>query len=129
MDPEKYSRGTLSYTPTTETASTVVDEIALLLTSGRLTESSRRALETVYDETNQSKGKEKALKMVQKLIAMTPEFHTSSVFRSIEEERPEPEQPPAPTNSYKAIVYFNLDGGLDSFNTLVPHSGCAGKGR
>ncbi len=109
-----------------DTAVGTVDELALLLTGGRLTNSSRIALEAAYTAVEQTGGKTKALKMVQKLMAMTPEFHSTSIFQSIEEARPEPPQPATPTNPYKAIVYINMNGGLDSFNTLVPHSGCSG---
>ena len=62
--------------------------------------------------------------MAQKLITTTPEFHSKSLFNPLNDARPEPPQPPEPTHQYKALVYVNLDGGLDSFNTLVPHSNC-----
>ncbi len=123
--PETWSNGALSFTPTDEsTASAVVDELALLLTGGRLTTSSRAAIEAAYSSTKASGGADKALRMAQKLIITAPEFHSTSVFRPLGEARPEPAQPPEPTNPYKALVYVNLDGGLDSFNMLVPHSNC-----
>ena len=35
---------------------------------------------------------------------------------------------PQPTGKpYKAVVTLYLSGGADSFNMLVPHSGCAAK--
>ena len=128
--PERYSNGALGFNPTDEsTASAVVDELALLLTGGRLTDNSRSEIETAYNSANASGGKDKALRMAQKLIVTTPEFHATSVFKPLSEARPEPPLPPEPTNPYKAVVYVNLDGGLDSFNTLVPHSNCNSKGK
>ena len=121
-----YSRGTLTFTPKASTASAVVDELSMLLTAGRLTASSRTVLEATYDEVLQSGVEENALKTIQKLIVTTPEFHSTGVFKSINEARPEPPQPDPPSNPYKAIVYINLNGGLDSFNTLIPHSNCVG---
>jgi hypothetical protein len=124
-DPKKYSRGTLSFVPQSDTAKEVVDEMTLLLTAGRVTDSTRTILEEAYTELAGS-SKTKALKMVMKLILMMPEFHATNVFKSIPESRTEPPLLSDPTNDYKAIVYVNLDGGLDSFNVLVPHSNCAG---
>jgi len=67
---------------------------------------------------------DKALRMAQKLILATPEFHSSGLFKPLDEARPEPPIPPETEREYKAVVYVNLHGGLDSFNTLVPHSSC-----
>jgi len=128
FSPERYSNGALGFNPTDDsTASAVVDELALLLTGGRLTDNSRSAIETAYNSANASGGKNKALRMAQKLIVTTPEFHATSVFKPLSEARPEPPLPQEPANPYKAVVYVNLDGGLDSFNTLVPHSNCNSK--
>lgn len=101
----------------------------MLLNGGRLSNSARAALEAAYSEADLSGGKVKALRMIQKLMVMTPEFHSTSVFKTIAAARPDPPIPEPPTNSYKAIVYINLDGGLDSYNVLVPHSNCGGKGK
>lgn len=121
MDPERYARGTLAFTPQGTNATDIVNELTLLLNGGRLSSSSRVAIETAYNEAGNA---DKALRMVQKLMLMTPEFHTTSVFKTISEDRPEPVLPDPPTNPYKALVYVNLDGGLDSYNVLVPHSQC-----
>lgn len=123
--PEVYSNGALAFNPTDQsTASAVVDELALLLTGGRLSTNSRAAIEAAYSSTLSSVGADKALRMAQKLIIATPEFHSSGTFKPLEASRPEPTLPPESDNGYKAVVYVNLDGGLDSFNTLVPHSSC-----
>jgi cullin-associated NEDD8-dissociated protein 1 len=35
-----------------------------------------------------------------------------------------PAQAPQPRGQFKAIVVISMPGGLDSYNVLVPHSGC-----
>ena len=70
-------------------------------------------------------GERHALKRVQELLVMSPEFH------SVNEPQPHGDARGAPPNTasqgrpYKAVVVLFLDGGLDSWNLLVPHSGCA----
>lgn len=125
--PEVYSNGALGFNPTDDsTATAVVNELALLLTGGRLSDNSRTVIESAYNSALSSGDAGKALRMAQKLIVVTPEFHSSSVFKPLDEARPEP-QPPSQSSSsnYKAVVFVNLSGGLDSFNTLVPHSSCS----
>ena len=69
-------------------------------------------------------GERPALKRVQELLVISPEFH------SVNEPQPYnvPRAPPSTTASqgrpYKAVVVLFLNGGLDSWNLLVPHSGC-----
>lgn len=120
------SRGFLSFTPKNSTeGKAVVNELSLLLTGSRLNSASKATLVNAYNEELQY-GEERALKLVQKLIVSTPEFHSTNVFESINRDRQEVPVPEASSTPYKAIVYVNLDGGLDSFNMLVPHSGCKG---
>ena len=125
--PEANSRGYFTYTPKATDDRAIVDELALLLTAGRLSNNSREVLTNAYSaETD----KDKALKSIMKLILMTPEFHSTGLFFEHSEARPEPALPTPSTKPYKAIVYVNLNGGLDSYNMLVPHSDCLdGKGK
>ena len=46
--------------------------------------------------------------------------------RNVLRDHPRPAQPDVPSQNrpYKAIVVFLLAGGADSWNMLVPHSGC-----
>lgn len=104
----------------------VINEMSLLLTGGRLNPSTKSRFVQYYNDEFQSNGAPAALKFVQKLILATPEFHSTNVFDSIELPRPQAPLPVPSSNDYKAIVYVNLDGGLDSFNLLVPHSNCNG---
>lgn len=126
-DPENLSKGHLLYKPHSFDADTVVDELSTLLTAGRLSENSRKIIKSEYIKSMNNYGKNAALRMAQKLFVSTPEFHSTNIIDTTGEIRAEP-KPPHPSNKpYKAIVFIMLDGGLDSFNMLVPHSGCGSK--
>ncbi len=122
------SRGYLTFTPSGDSPTTeeIVDEMALLLTAGNLNSGSKSLIINAYNDALQSGGQEAALKVAQKLFISTPEFHIASTFDSISTDRPTSEPPVPSDKPYKAIVYINLSGGLDSFNVLVPHSNCQG---
>ncbi len=111
---EKYSRGFLGYSPVGVTPSDVTDELALLLTGGRLSSASRNLIK-------ESDGLETALK----LIVTTPEFHSTRVVTPLK-LRPNMIIPAPSGAPYKAVVFVNLEGGMDSYNVLMPHSGCSG---
>jgi hypothetical protein len=65
---DKYSQGFLGFSPVGVTPSDVVDELAMLLTEGRLSAASHNLI-------RESDGKEAALK----LIVATLEFHSTRV--------------------------------------------------
>jgi len=69
-----------------------------------------------------------ALKHALKLIAMSPDFHTTSVNRVLPHLRPIPEKQPSFGRDYKAVIVVFLEGGADSYNIVVPHSGCGAAG-
>ncbi len=122
-----FNLGYLEYTPSdSSNGSQVVEDMSLLLLGGRLNSHTKSILVDAYNQELSSNGAENALKVLQKLIISTPEFHSTNVFESIDATRTEPPQPQPSNTSYKAIVYLNLEGGLDSFNVLVPHSDCQG---
>lgn len=112
--------GKLSYQPTNiASADNTINELATILTAGRLSESSRVILKQLYSfEEN----KQTALARVQALMASTPEFHTSNIVRKNGQTRPAPEQAPPSGRPYKAVVYLLLTGGVDSYNMLAPHT-------
>ena len=112
----EYIRGKLTYSPANPTA--LVDELATLLTSGRLSQANRNLIrEVVQTEANQTL----ALIKAQQLIAFSPEFHSTNIARNSGQSRPIPPMPVAPSKPYKAVVYILLSGGMDSFNLLAPH--------
>jgi uncharacterized protein (DUF1501 family) len=114
------SIGRLTYSPSdSSSAETITDELAALLTGGRLSLSSRRLIDQMIDaETDPTL----AIIKAQQLVALSPEFHSTNLARKTGSSRPEPEAPPASTKPYKAVVYVLLEGGVDSFNMLAPHT-------
>ena len=108
------------------TAKEIVDELAMLLTAGRLSDSSRALIEESYNTAiTAGKGSLEAMLNVQQLIATTPEFHANGLTSKTGAPRSEPAQK-IPTNKpYKAVVYVMLSGGYDSYNLLVPET-CSG---
>jgi uncharacterized protein (DUF1501 family) len=112
--------GSLTFTPSNGLAvSQITNELATLLTAGRLNRSSREFIsQIIQSEPDITLGVKKA----QQLIVTSPEFHTTNIIRKSGVSRPEPEPPKASTKPYKAVVYVFLGGGMDSFNMLVPHT-------
>jgi len=120
------ARARLTYSPTEpNNAKKVVDELATVLTAGRLNSESRLVIQNEYENAlNNDSG----LRLAQQLIASTPEFHsTSNIEFSNEERKNAQERVMLKKPSFKSLVYLYLNGGVDSFNMLVPHSGCKNK--
>lgn len=122
----KYSSGFVTYDPPGDksNATAVVNALADLLTSGRLSQANRAMIEEAYSSVSQNEDEDTALKVAQQLIVTSPEFHTTNLVESNGIKRS-----PAPPNEsnnepYKALVYIYLFGGLDSFYMLAPHSSC-----
>ena len=66
-----------------------------------------------------------ALRVAQQLFVAAPEFHSTNLIRKSGKARlPKPQPLPSP-ESYKAIVFVMLFGGMDSFHMLAPHKDCA----
>jgi uncharacterized protein (DUF1501 family) len=119
VDPGDYrcSRGNLRYTPTSTNSQEIVDELAMLMTSGRLSAQSRQIAKSVYDNET---SKPHAVMMVQQIIASSPEFQTTGLAKAGTESRPQTPTPTQSSEPYKAVVFVFLRGGMDSFNMLVP---------
>jgi cullin-associated NEDD8-dissociated protein 1 len=139
--------GALAWAPrpgTANDAAAVVDELALLLTDGRLSASSRATLVAAYNDTLHGSAASSsltppkrpagllpaasALKAVQKLAAAAPEFHATNVHANpTGAMRAAPAAVAGSGKPFKAVLVLFLHGGIDSFNMLVPHSGCTDK--
>ena len=102
------------------TSGEIVDALATLLTSGRLSLERRDLLVSVYEEFRSDHGPTEALINVEQLIALTPEFHTSGLAKDSRDLPANPTNVEPSTLPYKAIVNVFLEGGYDSFNLLVP---------
>ena len=119
------ARGNLTYSPTDPAdANATVDELATLLTAGRLNPESRRIITEEYSKQSDP---ESGLRIAQQLVLSSPEFHSTNMVQFSGEKRPVPEPSAPTTRPYKHVTYLFLNGGVDSFNMLVPHSGCTGK--
>jgi len=104
----------------------IVDELATLLTSGRLSESSRAMAEQVYlDTLAEGRSTLEAAVNTQQLIVTTPEFHANGLSAKTGASRQGIPKPDPSGKPYKALVYVMLAGGCDSYNMLVPES-CSG---
>ncbi|KAL7563666.1 hypothetical protein ACA910_013399 [Epithemia clementina (nom. ined.)] len=104
----------------------VVDQLSLLMTSGRLSSASRALIQQEYEDKLAATA-DHALATIraQQLIFTTPEFHTTGRVTPNSGTRPEPTTPTPTSNPYKAVVLLMLNGGCDSFNMIVPHT-CTG---
>ena len=119
------AEGALTYSPRDPEPAAVVDELALLLTRGQLDANTRAVIEDAYRATRASSGDSEALRVAQKLFIASAEFHAASQNTLIAQERtPAPKQASL-HRPYKAIVVLFMHGAADSYNMIVPHSGCA----
>jgi len=125
------SWGRVTFEPSDPTAaSAVIDELATLLTGGRLSQERRQIIESAYNNMDDASA---ALRLAQQLILSSPEFHSTNLAplsgqqRGFVKENFSRKTLETRNSSYKAIVYLFLEGGADSFNLLVPHSQCDGK--
>jgi hypothetical protein len=115
-----YSRsvGYLSFSPGGSTTNEQVQEIADLLTSGRLSPEAITAIATAVDAEATLDTK---IRLAQQIIATSPEYHTTNLAnRNGNTREPTPAQERS-ADPYKAVVVLHLSGGLDSFNVLMPH--------
>ena len=98
---DQYSRGSLQFSPSIPSdASSVVDELAMLLTAGRLNDASRDLIINAYQSASSTSV---GLNTVQKLLVSTPEFHSTNVIDLTSSERPDMETPVPTGNRYKAV--------------------------
>ena len=111
-NPERQTMATLRYQPSSTDAEAVIDELALLLTAGRLSPGARSIVKEAYKVEFTAVNAASALRLAQKLVISTPEYHITNIVKRKEQLRPEPEAPAPPNNEYKAIIFVNLEGGM-----------------
>ena len=117
--------GYLTWTPSADDAIATVEQLNLLLAAGRLNPSSTAVIVSAYNDTLVSGGtRERALQVAQEMVVASSEFGTYGDNA----QRPKPRMPmaevPPQNRPYKALVFLYLSGGADTWNLLVPHSGC-----
>jgi cullin-associated NEDD8-dissociated protein 1 len=118
-----------------ENAPEVIEDLSLLLADGRMSNHTKGTLEKAYVSNvlswtdaqlvgmTEKDVSQRALEVIQELVAAVPEFHTTSLNIAAGERPPRVPQE-AFGRKFKAIVVVNLHGGADSFNFLVPYSNC-----
>lgn len=118
-------QGGLQWDPQSTDPATVVDKLALLLTQGRLHPALRTEIGLAYANEAASTGStDAALRLAEKLILISPDFHVSSLNTLNRLPQPASSNAAAGGRAFKAIVVLFMAGGCDSFNLLVPHSNC-----
>jgi len=100
----------------------VVDELALLLTANRLDSERRSIITRVASE--EAGDNAAGLRIAQQLVLSSPEFHTTSLSRFSKAPLNVPEPSGPSDRPYKAVVVMLMEGGVDSYNLIVPHSNC-----
>jgi uncharacterized protein (DUF1501 family) len=116
--------GALSWSPGSTDPATVVDKLALLLTQGRLHPALRTQIGLAYAAEAVANDHASALRLAEKLILISPDFHVSSLNTINKQEQPSTSNTASGGRPFKAIVVLFMAGGCDSFNLLVPHSNC-----
>ncbi|KAL3937927.1 MAG: hypothetical protein SGBAC_007063 [Bacillariaceae sp.] len=122
-----YPDGRLAYMPSAaaNTAEKTIDELSLLLTSGRLGDENKIIVLDQYNRVLASDTADKALQVAQQLIVNSPEFQTSSIVRKSGSPRASHGSVGSTSEPYKVVINVNLFGGMDSFYMLSPHSSCS----
>ena len=123
-----WSQGTLLWRAGVDltNATAVVSELDLLLTGGRLNTHAHSLIAADYRAKLSTSTAAEALQAAQELFLFTAEFHTTNLLNRRNLPRPDIPDIPSQGRAYKAIVYIFLDGGADTYNLLVPTSGCTG---
>ena len=102
-------------------------QLATILTSDRLSLRNRALIEAAFEASRALDGAVEAMRVAQKLIVTSPEFHSLGKVDLKDLSRDAAVRPTSDGTvpDYKAIVHVSLFGGLDSMNMLVPHpDGC-----
>ena len=124
------SDGYLAYRVSDEASvDEALDSLSLLLTAGRLGQTNRRIIKAAMKEEFNTGDKEKATRIAQQLLLSTPEFHSwGGVYHNSGIERQVKGYAQSPrSKSYKTVVFFFMDGGVDSYNLIVPKDKFTGK--
>ncbi len=123
LDDGSYQRsfGRLFYSAAGANDHERVDDLSELLTAGRI---SRDNLDKIVAACSTEPDQGSKNRCMTQLIVTTGEFHSTSTVTQSGEERVTDPINFTSTEPYKAIVFFFLSGGLDSYHMLAPHT-CA----
>jgi cullin-associated NEDD8-dissociated protein 1 len=109
-------------------ASAVVDRLDLLLMGGRLDENRRNIMLNAFQSSLKSGSSfESGTKSMIELFISSPEYQISSMASSKGVVRPAFKAPSSQYNDqdYQAVIFLLLEGGMDSYNLIVPYGNCA----
>jgi len=110
------------------TAATI-DQLDLLLTGGRLSRHSRELISTAHAaRLRETHSQERAMRVALDLFLLSSEFTATNANMLRVGARPQAGVVVAQGRPYRAIVFVFLQGGADSYNLLVPLSGCGAAG-
>ncbi|KAL7567214.1 hypothetical protein ACA910_021201 [Epithemia clementina (nom. ined.)] len=124
ITPGRYldSSGFPDFTPASNDPVAMVDELATLLTSGRLNAKLREVIANVVAKASDPL---QAAIQAQQLVVSSSEFHSTGTVSKRGEPRAERNKAPQTQKPYKAVVVLMLNGGCDTYNLIVPHT-CSG---
>ena len=97
---------------------TIVDELATIMTSGRLNSRLRQWIVDMVETNDPSL----ATIQAQQLIAGSSEFHSIGRTSKLGRARSNRNDIVPTERPYKALVVLMLSGGYDSYNFVIPHS-------
>ena len=117
--------GRLMSTSTHESAE-LIDNLATILTSGRMSEVNRQLIKDLYSK---AKNDDETLSLARQLAITSPEFHATGNSRNNGSSRTETPIRRKTCKRHKTVIHLLLKGGCDSFNLLVPHSQCDGNSK
>jgi len=109
-----HSPAIMSYWPSsTSSVDDILDELALLMTAGRLSPQNRAIIKPIVSVPFNSGDVARAVRAAQQLIWSSPEVHATSIPRSISSPRPNGDDVPNNQAPYKAVVVLMMLGGTD----------------
>ena len=121
--------GYLAYSvPEGASVDAAIDDLALMLTAGRLGDTNRGIIRTAIDAEYSNGDKAKAVRIAQQLLLSTPEFHSwGGLHENSGVARQGKGYAQPPKHKYKSVVFFFMSGGVDSYNLVVPKGNCGAK--
>eukprot|EP00808_Paulinella_micropora_P028586 g59653.t1 len=126
--PSTTADGLFQYAPTSQASpEDVVAEMSILLNGGRLNPAGTELIRNEYWKTRDTISGEAAVKRAMKLFLMTAEFHATNAHTLRPVAHKEEKQIASQGRPLQVIVVIFMAGGFDSYNLLVPHSGCRGE--
>lgn len=129
---ENWDSRFISNTTVDQNLNRTADQMNTLFTGGRMSDANLEAIKTLALTTPyrwKLNWKVKLHRMARSFLA-SPEFQTTNINKPVPRAIPPPPLPSYTSpveGDFKAIVFIDLEGGVDSMNMLIPHSECEGE--